>query len=67
MNDSVFKLFLFVTRNHYVILLLHSCTNIVEEFLDNEENIHKRILQNSPRKKRSTEPTPEKGWKDGSN
>ena len=37
MNDSVFNLFLFVTRNHYVILLLHSCTNIVEEFLDNEE------------------------------
>ena len=45
MNDSVFNLFLFVTRNHYVILLLHCCTNIVEEFLDNEENIHKRILQ----------------------
>ena len=37
MNDSVFNLFLFVTRNHYVILFLHSCTNIVEEFLDNEE------------------------------
>ena len=37
MNDSVFNLFLFVTRNHYVILLLHSYTNIVEEFLDNEE------------------------------
>ena len=65
MNDSVFNLFLFVNRNHYVIItaLLH--VYYCRRFLDNEETIHKRILQNSPRKKNSTKPTHEKRRGDG--
>ena len=65
MNDSVFKLFLFVTRNHYVILLLHSCTNIVEEFLDNEETSIRGSFKTHRGRKEAPNQHPKKAGRTG--
>ena len=65
MNDSVFNVFLFVTRNHYVILLLHSCTNIVEEFLDNEETSTRGSFKTHRGRKEAPNQHPKKAGRTG--